>query len=248
MKNNVLFLPLKKQMKPHKAMFDRWEPMIQETGLNRLKASTVMVVGIGGVGSFAVEALARSGIGTLILVDYDKVEGSNLNRQIHALHSTLGHYKVDVMKARINDINPSCTVLTYPMMYQSSVNEVLFAQPIDFVLDAIDTITHKIVLIETCLNKQIPFLTSCGQGNRMFPEKVGIKDLSKTAYDPVARVMRKAIKARLITDAIPCVYSDEKPFKMAHTRQPFSNALVPSTAGLTAAAYIIRHLLKDDVK
>ncbi len=225
-------------------MYERLLPLFGEDGIERLNASTVLVVGCGGVGSFAIEALARSGVGTLILVDKDTVEASNLNRQLGALHSTLGQMKVDVLKARIQDINPACKVITYGVLYNDHTKHDILNHPIDFVFDAIDTVTCKLNLIEECLRRHLPFITSCGQGNRMEPQSVVITELSKTAYDPIARVMRSQVRKRKIKAKIPCVYSKEIPMKLSPQRQPASNALVPSTAGLTAASYIIQSLLK----
>lgn len=225
-------------------MFDRCEPMFGSGGLAKLHRSTVCVVGLGGVGSFAVEALARSGIGKLILVDKDCYEGSNLNRQLGALHSTLNQPKTDVLAARVRDINPDIEVITLQMFYNNETKTELFNHRFDYLFDAIDTVTFKIDLIEECLRRGIPFLTSCGQGNRVDSTKVIVTDIRKTSYDPIAKVMRLKFKKKRIRDKIPCVFSQEVPHKNAYQRTPSSNALVPSVAGITAASYIIQALLK----
>ena len=224
-------------------MFERLVPLFKDSGLEKLASSTVLVFGCGGVGSFAIEALARSGVGHLMIVDKDRVEVSNLNRQLPALRSTLGQYKVEVMKARILDINPACKVTTFPMFYTFETKALVWENTIDFVFDAIDTVTYKIDIIKECKAREIPFITSCGQGNRMFPEKVIIKDLSKTAYDPIAKAMRLKLRGLGLEKGVPCVFSEEIPLK-TQVRQPSSNALVPRTAGLVGAGYIIRSLLE----
>ncbi len=225
-------------------MFERSRPLFGEMGLKKLEDSTVCVVGLGGVGSFAVEALARSGVGHLIIVDRDVYEGSNLNRQLGALHSTLGQPKTEVIAARIRDINPDITVTALQMFYNYDTKARLFEHRFDYLFDAIDTVTFKIDLIDECIKRNIPFLTSCGQGNRVDATQVIITDIRKTTHDPIAKVLRLKFKERRVHTKIPCVFSTEVPKKKPHQRQPASNALVPSVAGLTAASHIIQALVK----
>ncbi len=226
-------------------MEERLIPLFTEAGVNLLKTKTVLVFGCGGVGSFAIEALARSGIGRLIIVDKDRVEKSNLNRQLIALHSTLNQSKVAVMKARVLDINPHCDVITYPMFYNFETKDVIWTHTVDFVFDAIDTVTFKLDIIKECLNRDIPFITSCGQGKRMVPEKVRIINLADTTYDPVAKAMRLHLRKRGIYKRVPCVFSEEVPVKTAHDTVVSSSPFVPPMAGLVAASYIVRKILEE---
>ena len=226
-------------------MNERLLPLFTEEGIELLKTKTVIVFGCGGVGSFAIEALARSGIGRLIIVDKDRVEKTNLNRQLIALNSTIGRFKVEVMKERILDINPNCDVITYPMFYNFETKDALWEHDIDFVFDAIDTVTFKIDIIKEALNRDIPVITSCGQGKRLNPEKITVVDLSKTHTDPVAKALRLHFKKAQIKARIPCVFSTEIPIKNAHETVISSSPFVPPAAGMIGAAYIIRTLLEE---
>ncbi|QVK20311.1 tRNA threonylcarbamoyladenosine dehydratase [Mycoplasmatota bacterium] len=216
--------------------------------IESIKESTVMVVGIGGVGSYAAEALARTGVGKLILVDKDKIDITNINRQIHALHSTVGKEKVDVMKDRILDINPSCKVHTINVF---ELNDAFSLIPeCDFVIDAIDTITNKIKLIKKCLMENVRFISSMGAGNKVDPTMFQIADISKTEYDPIARIIRQKLRKERVKGKVPVVYSKEVPRKISKAFENFedrsmlpppgSNAFVPSVVGLIAASYAIK--------
>ncbi|XMB66523.1 tRNA threonylcarbamoyladenosine dehydratase [Mycoplasmatota bacterium zrk1] len=216
--------------------------------IESIKESTVMVVGIGGVGSYAAEALARTGVGKLILVDKDKIDITNINRQIHALHSTVGKEKVDVMKNRILDINPSCKVHTINVF---ELNDAFSLIPeCDFVIDAIDTITNKIKLIKKCLMENVRFISSMGAGNKVDPTMFQIADISKTEYDPIARIIRQKLRKERVKGKVPVVYSKEVPRKISNAFENFedrsmlpppgSNAFVPSVVGLIAASYAIK--------
>ena len=227
-------------------MFSKSIPLFKEAGLKKLASSTVLVFGCGGVGSFAIEALARSGVGTLIIVDKDRVEISNINRQIIALHSTVGALKVDLIEQRVHDINPSCKVIKHALFYNLENKAPVWNQEgIDFVLDAIDTVTFKLDIIREAKARKIKFLTVVGQGNRMAPEKVTIKELKDTSYDPLAKVIRVKLKKERLLKDTPCVCSEEIPMHFKHQRRPASNAFVPATAGLVAASYIVRELIKE---
>ncbi|SFA38602.1 tRNA A37 threonylcarbamoyladenosine dehydratase [Parageobacillus thermantarcticus] len=241
--------------------FSRNELAIGKEGLEKLKNATVAVLGVGGVGSFAVEALARSGIGRLVLVDRDNVDITNINRQIHALLSTIGRPKVELMKERIADINPECEVIALQMFYTEETYEQFFSYDLDFVIDASDTIIYKVHLMKECLKRNIPIISSMGVANKMDPTRFRIADISKTHTDPIAKVIRAKLRKEGIRKGIPVVFSDEKPIiiredvrKVVGNDQspirkaqmpPSSNAFVPSVAGLIMASYVVRELLKD---
>lgn len=210
--------------------------------INQLKNKTVAIVGIGGVGGYVAESLARSGIGKLILVDYDVVDETNINRQIIALHSTIGEEKVILMKNRIHDICKDIQVVTYSISYNESNRYEIFSEPIDFLVDACDTVCSKQILIMECLKRNIPFISSMGTGNRLDPSQLEIGDLSKTKGDPLAKIMRKWAKVERIHVSIPVLYSTELPIKTG-TRQPGSLVFVPASAGLLIGSYIVRYFL-----
>jgi len=241
--------------------FSRNELAVGKRGVDILKNSTVAVLGVGGVGSFSVEALARSGVGRLILVDKDNVDITNINRQLPALLSTIGQSKVDVMKERIADINPDCEVIALKMFYTEETYEEFFSYDLDFVVDASDTIMYKIHLMKECLQRNIPIISSMGAANKMDPTRFMIADISKTHTDPIAKVIRTKLRKEGIRKGIPVVFSDESPIVIredvrkeitdenAKIRKakmpPSSNAFVPSACGLIMASYVVRELLKD---
>ncbi|WP_335869249.1 tRNA threonylcarbamoyladenosine dehydratase [Bacillus sp. 2205SS5-2] len=241
--------------------FSRNELAIGKEGIQTLKNSTVAVLGIGGVGSFAAEALARSGVGRLVLVDKDDVDITNVNRQIHALMSTVGQQKVELMKDRVLDINPECEVIALKMFYTEETYEQFFSQGIDFVVDASDTISYKLHLMKECLKRDIPIIASMGAANKNDPTRFKIADISETHTDPIAKVIRTRLRKDGITKGIPVVFSDESPIVIredirqevgndqAEIRKakmpPSSNAFVPSVAGLIAASHVINTMLKE---
>ncbi len=241
--------------------FSRNELAFGEEGLEKLKKSTVAVLGIGGVGSFSAEALARSGVGRLILIDKDDIDITNVNRQIHALLSTVGRPKVEVMAERIHDINPDCDVIELKMFYTDETYEKLFDYDIDYIIDASDTISYKIHLIKECRSRNVPLISSMGAANKLDPTRLQIADISDTSYDPVAKVIRTKLRKDGIRKGVTVVYSDERPIRIREdvreevapenpaTRKaehpPSSNAFVPSVAGLIMASYVIRELLKE---
>lgn len=212
--------------------------------INQLKNKTVAIVGIGGVGGYVAESLARSGVGKLILVDYDVVDETNINRQIIALHSTIGKEKVSLMEERIHDICEDTQVVSYRIMYGEENRYDIFSEKIDFLVDACDIVRSKQILITECLNRGIPFISSMGTGNRLDPSKLTITDLAKTEGDPLARIMRKWAKDREIRTPIPVLYSSELPIKTG-TRQPGSLIFVPASAGLLIGSYIVRYFLSN---
>lgn len=245
--------------------FSRNELAIGKKGLDILKNSTVAVLGIGGVGSFAAEALARSGVGRLILVDKDDVDITNINRQLHALLSTVGQPKADLMKERIKDINPDCEVISLKMFYTDETYEEFFSYGLDFVVDASDTISYKIHLMKECLERDIPLISSMGAANKVDPTRFMIEDISKTHTDPIAKVIRTRLRKEGIHKGVKVIFSDESPIVIredirkevgkddADIRKakfpPSSNAFVPSVAGLIAASYVINQLLASiDIK
>lgn len=212
--------------------------------INQLKNKTVAIVGIGGVGGYVAESLARSGVGKLILVDYDVVDETNINRQIIALHSTIGKEKVSLMEERIHDICEDTQVVSYRIMYGEENRYDIFSKKIDFLVDACDIVRSKQILITECLNRGIPFISSMGTGNRLDPSKLTVTDLAKTKGDPLARIMRKWAKDRGIRTPIPVLYSSELPIKTG-TRQPGSLIFVPASAGLLIGSYIVRYFLSN---
>lgn len=242
--------------------FSRNELAIGKQGLETLKNSTVAVLGIGGVGSFSAEALARSGVGRLVLVDKDDVDITNVNRQLIALLSTVGRQKVELMKERIADINPDCEVIALKMFYTEDTYEQFFSYGLDFVVDASDTISYKIHLMKQCLERNIPIISSMGAANKMDPTRFKIADISKTHTDPIAKVIRTRLRKEGVRKGINVVFSDESPIVIredireeivpdlnAKIRKaklpPSSNAFVPSVAGLVMASHVVREMLKD---
>ena len=226
--------------------FQREIMLIGKENLEELKKSKVIIYGIGGVGSFVCEALARAGIGNLILVDYDKIETTNLNRQIHALHSTIGEQKTEAMKNRILDINPKAKVETYYNKETKEKEEELINETINYVIDCVDTITTKLKLIETAKRKNIPIISSMGTGNKLDPTKFEITDIYKTTVCPLAKVMRKELKKRNIKN-LKVVYSKEEPktqIENQEKRTPASISFVPSVAGLIIASEVVKDILK----
>ncbi len=229
--------------------FSRLQILIGEDNIAKLKKSTVAVFGIGGVGGYTVEALVRSGIGKIVLVDNDKVSLTNLNRQIYALHSTIGKYKVDVAKERILDINPDVKVEIYNTFYNQE-SEFDFSH-FDYVVDAIDTVSSKISLVEECAKVNTPVISSMGAGNKMDPSLFEVSDIYKTSVCPLARVMRTELKKRGIKK-LKVVYSKEKPIAPTELKEdnsgnrrsvPGSSAFVPSAAGLIIAAEVVKDLI-----
>lgn len=241
--------------------FSRNELAIGTEGLEKLKNTTVAILGVGGVGSFAAEACARSGIGRIILVDKDNVDITNVNRQLVAYLSTVGKSKSAVMKERIADINPACEVIDMHMFYTEETYEEFFAQNIDYVIDASDTVMYKIHLMKECLKRNIPIISSMGAANKMDPTRFQIADISKTHTDPLAKIIRTKLRKDGIHKGVTVVFSDESPIVVrpdvvehvgkpdAAIRKakmpPSSNAFVPSVAGLIAASWVVNTILKD---
>lgn len=219
--------------------FSRLEMLMGEDAVKKLSASRVAVFGVGGVGGYTVEALARSGVGTLDLIDNDLVNLTNINRQIIALHSTIGKHKVDVAKERILDINPNCTVNVYKTFYTPET-EFDFS-PYDYVVDAIDTVSGKLSIIEKSKLANVPVISSMGAGNKLNPTMFEVADISKTSVCPLAKVVRQELKKRHIKD-VKVVFSKELPVKQFDRTTPASCAFVPSVVGLIIAGEVIKDL------
>ena len=221
--------------------FNRLENLIGSFSLEKLKSSTVLIVGLGGVGGYVVEALARSGIGNLILADYDKVDITNFNRQIIAVNDNIGKYKVDCFKERIESINEECNVISYNLKIDNENIKDIFNTKIDFVVDAVDDVRAKVSIINYCLENNIDFISSMGTGNRLDPSKLTITTLDKTFNDPLARSIRSKFDKSVQKKITVCT-STELPLKVKDKSVIGSNAFVPSSAGLLIASYIVRKI------
>lgn len=222
--------------------FCRLEKIIGKDNVDILHNKCVLVLGCGGVGGYVCEALARSNIGTLILVDYDNVDESNINRQIIALESTIGRLKIDVLEERIKDINPDCKVIKISEFIDSNNLSNLFQENVDYFIDACDTISTKKCIILECLKRDIPFISCMGTGNKLDPTKLDIIDIRDTINDPLARIIRKFVKDNKINKKIMVLSSSELPIKIGD-RIPGSSAFVPSSAGLLIASYVVRKFI-----
>lgn len=222
--------------------------IIGQEGIEKLKNSNVIVFGVGGVGSFAAEAIARAGVGNLTIVDFDDVDITNINRQLPALHSTVGRYKVDVMKERILDINPDINIKAIKSLYNEETSEELLSEKYDYVVDAIDMVSSKIHLIETCKKKGLEIISSMGMGNKLDPTKIVVTDVHKTTMCPLAKVMRKELRDRKIKK-LKVVFSTEKPRELKEKIMngkkvtPGSVSFVPSVGGLVIASVVINDLI-----
>lgn len=234
--------------------FIREKMLIGETNFEKLQKANILIFGVGGVGGYVCEALIRSGIESFTLVDHDQVSISNINRQIIALHSTIGEYKVDVMKKRMLDINPKAHIETKKMFYlPENENEFDFKQ-YDYVIDCIDTITAKLNIIERCKQNNIPIISSMGAGNRLDPTKIQICDIYQTKEDPLSKVMRHELRKRGI-NSCKVAFSTEKARKPISLYQkeiipygkhitPGSSAFVPSAFGLVISSEVVKNLLE----
>ncbi|NMB00185.1 MAG: tRNA threonylcarbamoyladenosine dehydratase [Firmicutes bacterium] len=225
--------------------FTRTELVLGQDNLQRLADTTVAVVGVGGVGGYVAEALARSGVGTLILIDHDVVQLTNLNRQIVALESTIGRPKVEVMAERISDINPECRVIIHQEYYEQASQARLLPERVDFVADAIDSVRAKVDLIEYCLKNQVPIISSLGAGNKLDPTCLEVTDISKTHTCPLARAVRGALRKRGISEGVSVVFSREAVVGRRDGSLPGSTAFVPPVAGLIMASWIVRQICRE---
>ena len=219
----------------------RFEVLVGSENLQTLKNKSVFILGLGGVGGYVCEALARSGVGRLVLMDFDSVDVTNINRQIIAMYSTVGRKKVDVMKERVLDINPDCVVDLYDMFLEDDLS-ILEDIDVDFIVDCCDTVFTKKRIISYCLDKNISFLTCLGTAKKIDPSLLEITELSKTYNDPLARILRKYVKDNHIKGKIPVCFSGELPMDV---KELGSSAFVPSSAGLLIASYVVRKFLDD---
>ena len=233
--------------------FLREEMLLGARAMERLRRAHVIVFGIGGVGSYAAEGLARAGIGRLTLVDNDTVGTTNLNRQLCALHSTLGQYKADVMAARVRDINPDCRVTSLPELYSEETKERFFTEAYDYIVDAIDLVSCKLSLIQTAKERCIPIISAMGTGNKLDPTRFCITDISKTSCCHLARIMRRELRSRGILHHT-VLYSEELPMTPEELEAPppgrrsipGSVSWVPSCAGLMLAGYVVQALIAEE--
>lgn len=231
-----------KKIKLHR--FDRIEKVIGQDAVSVIKNKSVLILGCGGVGGYVAEGLARSGVGTLILVDFDDIDQSNINRQIIALDSTVGCKKIDVLEKRIKDINGLCNVIKIDNFINEDNYKELFNEKIDFFVDACDTVKTKKCVIKECLNKNIDFISCMGTGNKLDPTKLEIVDIRKTVNDPLARIMRKFVKDEKINKKVMVLCSSEVPVKTGEST-PGSLIFVPACAGLIISSYIIRKFINN---
>ena len=223
--------------------YARLEKLIGRDKLIDLTEKSVLILGVGGVGGYVAESLARSGIGTLILVDFDVIDETNINRQIIALESTIGLKKVDVLERRIKDINNNINVIKIDKFIDCDNYTLLFEHKIDYFVDACDTVSTKKSVIKYCLDNDINFITSMGTGNKFDPSKLEIVDIRKTVNDPLARIIRKYIKDLKTNKKVMVCTSSELPIKTGD-RTPGSTSFVPSSAGLLIGSYIVRKFLE----
>lgn len=222
-------------------MLSRCYPLIGEVGINKLKSSHICVFGVGGVGGFVVEALVRCGIGEITIVDFDIINESNINRQIIALHSTIGLKKIDVLEKRIKDINPNCIVNKYDLFINNdNINSFDFKK-FNYVIDCVDNVTAKLAIITRAKENNIDIISSMGTGNKLDPKKFKITDISKTAVCPLAKVIRIELRKREIK-GVKVLYSEEEPIKSPDFISSIS--FVPSSAGLLIAREVILDIVK----
>lgn len=222
-------------------MFERIIPLIGEEKLSLLESSTVLVVGVGGVGSYAAEALIRSGIKKLIIIDHDTIAPSNLNRQIFTNTTNIGLSKVSELSKRLTLINPDCEVTALDIFLDDKTINILDNYHIDYLIDACDTVNTKKLLIDYSLNNNIKLISSMGTAKKLDPTKLQITDIRKTSYDPLAKIIRKYVNSLKTTKKIMVVSSDEQP---SNNKELASMIFVPATAGLLCANYVIRDIIK----
>ena len=233
-------------------MFSRTELLLGKTNIDKLKNITVIVFGIGGVGSYVVEALTRVGVGKIVIVDKDDISISNINRQLPATQQTIGLSKVKIMKERMLSINPEITVVAKQEFYLPGRGDEFLNDDLDYIVDAVDNVTAKLDLICCAKEKNIPIISSMGTGNKLDPTRLEIADIKKTSVCPLAKVMRKELRKRNV-DSVKVVYSKEEPVvpmtvdeegNPIRSSVPGSISFVPSVAGLIIASEVVKDLLK----
>lgn len=223
--------------------FDRFKILINEEKFERIKRSNILIIGLGGVGSFVFESLVRSGFLNIIIVDYDVVDITNLNRQIMTNLNNIGLKKVDILKERALSINENVNIKTIDSFINKDNIESLFIENYDYVIDTCDTVDAKKAIIKTCLKRKVKFITCMGTGNKFDPSKLEIIDIRKTSYDPLAKKIRKWVIDEKINGKILCCSSTEKPIKVEENVIG-STSFVPSSAGLLITSYIVRDIVK----
>ena len=223
-------------------MFERVISFLGEDKLLEIKNKTVLIVGLGGVGGYALEALVRSGIHNLILIDYDKVDESNLNRQIISNKNNIGKYKVDVAKERVLSINPECNVITLREFLDKNNIDMLDKYNIDYIIDACDSVEAKKLLIDYALNNHIKSISSMGTANKIDPTKLEIIDIRKTSYDPLAKILRKYVLDKRINTKVMVVSTTETPVRKDVLA---SLVFVPATSGMLCAKYVIKDIIDN---
>lgn len=224
--------------------FARLELLVGEK-ISKIKNLKVLIIGVGGVGGYAAESLARCGVSSITIVDYDRIDITNINRQIIALHSTIGKKKVDVLSTRIKDINPACQVKTYDLFLDSSNIQLIFDADYDYILDCCDTIKSKELIIREAVKRKIKIISSMGAGFKLDPSKISIAKLKNTSYDKIASILRKNLKDQKECLEMPVVYSTESVFK--HDKIIGSNSFIPSMFGLFMTSYIINDIVKEKI-
>lgn len=224
--------------------FDRLKLLIGEDNFEKISNLNVLVIGLGGVGGYVVESLVRSGVNNLTLVDFDKIDITNINRQIIATYESIDNLKTEEFKKRISLINKNCNVKMVSSFIDENNIDLLFTEKYDYIVDCCDSVKTKELIIKYCKEKNIKSITCCGTGNKLDPTKLEITDLSKTNYDPLAKILRKYVKENNIKGKIICCSSMEKPIKTGSTTIA-SNAFVPPTAGLLITSYIINETINN---
>lgn len=233
------------------SLLERSLPLLGEAGIEKLNNASVVVFGVGGVGSWCAEALARCGVGSISVIDGDIVSETNRNRQLVALSTTVGESKAEICANRLRDINPSCRAEAINLFYSAETKDEINLEKFDYIADCIDTVTSKLLLIVEATKANCPIISSMGTGNRLDPSKIAVKDVFSTSGDPLARVMRKELRARGV-ESLKVVFSEESPMECVEGRNeitgratPSSAIFVPATAGIRMAYEIVKEITKE---
>ena len=224
-------------------MFDRLELIIKDK-IDLIKNKTILIIGLGGVGGYALESIIRSGIEKIIIVDYDVIDETNLNRQILSLNNNIGLKKVDVAYDRLKNINKNVQITKLDMKVTLDNIDILFKEKIDYIIDACDTVEVKKQLIRESIKRKIKLISCMGTGNKLDPSKLEIVDIRKTSYDPLAKIIRKMVKEENIKEKVMVVASTEPPIKI-NTKTIGSTSFVPAVAGLLCASFVINEIIGD---
>jgi len=223
-------------------MFERLVALIGDEALNKIKSKKIVVLGLGGVGSYALEGIIRSGVENVVIIDADKIDITNLNRQLMTNQKNIGFLKVDILENRIKEINPDCKVTKIAEFITPDNLNLIFDLNPDYIIDCIDTVKTKKYLIKECLKRKVKFIVATGMGNKKDASRIKITDLSKTSYDKIAKELRLFVKKEKIKGKIPVIFSDEQPIT---TEKVISSIVyVPAVAGLLCANYVINDIIK----